>query len=75
MKKRLLALLGIATGVLAGSDVQRRQIGLRVVCVVVKVDDGTMVTNAEGSVEADTMKAQARDTLSKDKKSSKTSSE
>ena len=63
MKKRLLALVGFATGVFAGSVVLRRQFGKRQDRVEVYFDDGTMVSYVEGATEAEPLLAPARDAL------------
>jgi hypothetical protein len=63
MKKRLLALLGVATGVLAGSVVLRRSLGKRQDRVEVYFDDGSLVSYVEGAVEAESLLAPARDAL------------
>jgi hypothetical protein len=63
MKKRLLALLGFATGVLAGSVVLRRQFGKRQDRVEVYFDDGSMISYVDGTVEADPLLGPARDAL------------
>jgi hypothetical protein len=64
MRKRLLALLGFATGVFAGSVVLRRRLGKRRDRVEVYFDDGSMVSYVDGAVEAGTLLAHARDALS-----------
>ncbi len=53
MKKRLLTLLGFATGVAAGSVVLRRQFGRRRDRVEVYFDDGSMHSFTEGTPEAE----------------------
>ena len=63
MKRRLLALLGFATGVLAGSVVLRRQFGKRRDRVEVYFDDGAMVSYVDGAPEAGTLLDAARDAL------------
>jgi hypothetical protein len=63
MKKRLLALIGFATGVFAGSVVLRRQFGRRRDRVEVYFDDGSMVSYVDGSPEADALLAPAREAL------------
>ena len=64
MKRRLLALLGFATGVLAGSVVLRRQFARRRDRVDLYFDDGSMVSYTDGSTEASPLLAAARDALS-----------
>jgi hypothetical protein len=63
MRRRILALLGFATGILAGSVVLRRQFGKRRDRVEVYFDDGSMVSYVEGTVEADPLLGPARDAL------------
>jgi hypothetical protein len=63
MKKRLLALLGFGTGVLAGSVVLRRQFGKRRESVEIYFDDGSMVSYVEGSIEAEPLLTPAHDAL------------
>jgi hypothetical protein len=63
VKRRLLALLGFATGVFAGSVVLRRQLGKRQDRVEVYFDDGSMVSYVEGAPEAATLLDAARDAL------------
>ena len=63
MKRRLLALLGFATGVFAGSVVFRRQFGKRRDRVEVYYDDGGRVSYVDGAPEAATLLDAARDAL------------
>ena len=63
MKRRVLALLGFATGVLAGSVVLRRRFGKRRDRVEVYFDDGAMVSYVDGAPEAATLLDAARDAL------------
>jgi hypothetical protein len=63
VRKRLLALLGFATGVFGASVVLRRQFGKRRDRVEVYFDDGSMVSYLDGSPEADALLAPARDAL------------
>jgi len=63
MKKRLLALLGFTTGVVAGSVVLRRSFGKRRDRIEVYFDDGSMISYVEGSPEAATLLEPARDAL------------
>jgi hypothetical protein len=63
MKRRLLALLGFATGVFAGSVVFRRPFGQRRDRVEVYFDDGAMVSYVDGAPEAATLLDAARDAL------------
>jgi hypothetical protein len=63
MKRRLLAVLGFATGVLAGSVVLRRRFGKRRDRVEVYFDDGAMVAYADGAPEASPLLDAARDAL------------
>ena len=63
MRRRILALLGFATGVFGASVVLRRQLGRRRDRVEVYFDDGSMVSYLDGSTEADALLAPARDAL------------
>jgi hypothetical protein len=63
MKRRVLGLLGFATGIFAGSVVFRRQFGRRRERVEVYFDDGSMVSYVDGAVEADALLGPARDAL------------
>jgi hypothetical protein len=63
MRRRLLALLGFVTGLVAGSIVYRRSFGRRRERVDVYFDDGSMVTFADGSPEAVKLLAVAHDAL------------
>ena len=63
MKRKVLALLGFGTGVFAGSVVFRRSFGRRRDRVDVYFDDGSMVSFADGSAEADAMLPLARNAL------------
>ena len=63
MKRRVLALLGFATGVFAGSVVFRRQFGKHRDRVDVYFDDGAMVSYVDGAPEAATLLDAARDAL------------
>ena len=63
MKRRVLALLGFATGVFAGSVVFRRQFGKRRDRVEVYFDDGAMISYVDGAPEAATLLDAARDAL------------
>lgn len=63
MKRRLLALLGFATGVLAGSVVLRRSFGKRRDRIEVYFDDGSMISYVDGSPEAESLLEPARDAL------------
>lgn len=63
MRRRLLTVLGFATGVLAGSVVLRRRFGKRRDRVDVYFDDGGMVSYADGSAEASPLLDAARDAL------------
>jgi len=63
MKRKALGLLGFASGVLAGSVLYRRTIARRRERVDVYLDDGTMVTLADGSPEAEQALSIARDAL------------
>jgi hypothetical protein len=63
MRRRVLALLGFGTGIFAGSVLFRRSFAWRRDHVDVYFDDGSMVSFAEGSQEADTLLPVARDVL------------
>jgi hypothetical protein len=63
MRRKALGLLGFASGVLAGSVLYRRTIARRRERVDVYFDDGTMVTLADGSPEAEEALSIARDAL------------
>ena len=63
MKRKVLALLGFGTGIVAGSVLFRRSFARRRDHVDVYFDDGSMVSFAEGSQEADTLLPVALDVL------------
>jgi hypothetical protein len=63
MRRRLLALLGFATGIFAGSVVYRRSFARRPERIDVYFDDGSMVSFVDGSSEADDLLPVARDAL------------
>jgi len=63
MKRRLLGLLGFATGILAGSVVLRRRFRKPRDRVEVYFDDGAMISYVEGAPEAATLLDAARDAL------------
>ena len=63
MRRRLLALLGFAVGVVAGSVVYRRAFAHRPDRVDVYFDDGSMISFVEGAAEADTLLPVARDAI------------
>jgi hypothetical protein len=63
MRRRLLAVLGFATGVFGASVVLRRQLGKRRDRVEVYFDDGSMVSYVDGAPEADALLEPARDAL------------
>jgi hypothetical protein len=63
MRRKLVALGGFATGVFAGSVVYRRSFARRPERVDVYFDDGSMVSFADGSTEADALLPLARDAL------------
>jgi hypothetical protein len=63
MRRKLLALFGFGTGLLAGSVVYRRSLGRRPEHVDVYFDDGSMVSFTDGSSEADALLPVARDAL------------
>ncbi len=63
MRRRLLGLLGFGTGLFAGSVLYRRSFGRRRERVDVYFDDGSMVSFADGSPEAEKLLAVARNAL------------
>jgi hypothetical protein len=63
VKRKALALLGFATGIFAGSVLFRRSFARRRDNVDVYFDDGSMMSFAEGSAEAEQLLAVARDVL------------
>jgi hypothetical protein len=63
MRRKALGLLGFASGVLAGSVLYRRTIARRRERVDVYFDDGTMLTLADGSPDAEEALSIARDAL------------
>ncbi|MES1246673.1 MAG: hypothetical protein ABUS54_03245 [Actinomycetota bacterium] len=63
MRRKILAVLGFATGVFGASVVLRRQFGKRRDRVEVYFDDGSMVSYVDGAAEADALLAPARDAL------------
>jgi hypothetical protein len=63
MRRKFLGLLGFGTGIVAGSVLFRRSFARRRDHVDVYFDDGSMVSFAEGSQEADTLLPVARDVL------------
>jgi hypothetical protein len=63
-KRKVLGLLGFGTGLFAGSVLYRRSTARRRERVDVYFADGSMVTYADGSVEADELLPVARELLS-----------
>jgi hypothetical protein len=63
MKRKVLGLLGFGTGVFAGSVLYRRSFGRRREGVDVYFDDGSMVSFADGSPEADVLLPLAREAV------------
>lgn len=63
MKRKLLALLGFVTGVLAGSVLYRRSMGRHRERVDVYLDDGSMISFVDGAPEAEKLLGIARDAL------------
>ena len=63
MKRRLLGLLGFATGILAGTVVLRRRFRKQRDRVEVYFDDGAMISYVDGAPEAATLLDAARDAL------------
>ena len=62
-RRKLLGLLGFGTGMFAGSVLYRRSAGRRRERVDVYFDDGSMVSFADGSPEADRLLPIAHDAL------------
>ncbi len=60
MRRKLLALAGFATGAFAGTFLYRRAAGARRERLDVYFDDGSMVSFAEGSPEAERLLPLAR---------------
>jgi hypothetical protein len=63
LKRKALTLFGFATGLFAGSVAFRRSFGRRRDRVDVYFDDGSMVSFAEGSAEAESLLPVARTVL------------
>jgi hypothetical protein len=63
MKRKLLGLLGFATGIFAGSVLYRRSAGRRRERIDVYFGDGSMVSFVDGSSEAGTLLPIVRDAL------------
>jgi hypothetical protein len=63
MRRKVLGLVGFATGLFAGSMIYRRSFGRRRERVDVYFDDGSMVSFAEGAPEAEKLLGLARDAL------------
>jgi hypothetical protein len=63
MKRRFLAALGFATGIFAGSVIFRRSFAKPREHIDVYFDDGSMVSFADGSPEADKLLPVAGDVL------------
>lgn len=63
MRRKLLALLGFATGIAGASVVLRRQLGRKRDRVEVYYDDGSMISYVEGSPEAHSLLPAAHDAL------------
>ena len=63
MKRKVLAVLGFATGIFAGSVIFRRSFAKPRERVDVYFDDGSMVSFVEGSPEAEKLLPVARDVL------------
>jgi hypothetical protein len=63
MRRKVLGLLGVGTGVFAGSVLFRRSFTRRRDRVDVYFDDGSMVSFVEGSIEAEKLLPLARDLL------------
>jgi hypothetical protein len=63
MRRKLLGLLGFGTGLFAGSVLYRRSFGRRRERVDVYFADGSMISFADGSPEAEKLLAVARNAL------------
>ena len=63
MKRRLVALAGFASGIFAGRAVYRRMFARRPERVDVYYDDGSMLSFADGSGEAEALLPLAREAL------------
>jgi class 3 adenylate cyclase len=63
MRRKLLGVFGFAIGILAGSVVYRRSFARRRDRVDIYFGDGSMVSFAEGSPEADKLIPVAREAL------------
>ena len=63
MRRRLVVFVGFVTGALAGSMLYRRSFARRPERVDVYYDDGSMVSYAGGSSEAESLLPAARDAL------------
>ncbi len=63
MRRKLLALVGFLTGILAGAALYRRSAGRRSDRLDVYFDDGSMVSFVEGSPEAERLLPVARGML------------
>jgi hypothetical protein len=63
MRRRLLALAGFVTGIFAGTDHYRRSFANRPERVDVYLDDGSMISFADGSSEAAALLPLAREAL------------
>jgi hypothetical protein len=63
MRRRLLGLLGFATGIFGASVVLRRRFGARRDRVDVYFGDGSMASYVDGTPEAQSLLGPARDAL------------
>ena len=63
MRRKLLGLLGFATGIVGASVVLRRQFGRKRDRVEVYYSDGSMISYVEGSPEAHSLLPSAHDAL------------
>ena len=63
MRRKVLALLGFGTGIVAGSVLFRRSFARRRDHVDVYFDDGSMVSLVEGTAEAERLLPLAREVL------------
>jgi hypothetical protein len=68
MRRKVLGLLGFGTGVFAGSVLYRRSFGRRREGVDVYFDDGSMISFADGSPEADALLPTAREAVAAERR-------
>jgi hypothetical protein len=63
MRRKLLGLAGVASGIVAGSVIYRRSFGRRPERVDVYYADGSMISYTDGSTEGASLLPVARDAL------------